>query len=167
MSDFDFGNLESSELGKPFDPAELARWGQRAVALLIDLLLSIGVFLIPTIVLFAGAAAVGDDDAGSGAVAVLALVGYLAATVWSLWFFGYRQGITGTTPGKRQQGLRLVDAETGRPPGGARGVGRWLVPGLINTVVGVYSIIDYLWPLWDVRNQRVTDKMFRTLVVGD
>ena len=91
----------------------------------------------------------------------------LAATVWSCWFFGYRQGITGTTPGKRQQGLRLVDAETVRPPGGARGVGRWLVPGLINTVVGVYSIIDYLWPLWDVRNQRVTDKMFRTLVVGD
>jgi hypothetical protein len=44
-------------------------------------------------------------------------------------------------------------------------VGRWLVPGLINTVVGVYSIIDYLWPLWDFRNQRVTDKMFRTLVV--
>ena len=167
MSDFDFGNLESSELGKPLDPAELARWGQRAVALFIDLLLSIGVFLIPTIVLFAGAAAVGDDDAGSGAVAVLALVGYLAATIWSCWFFGYRQGITGTTPGKRQQGLRLVDAETGRPPGGARGVGRWLVPGLINAVVGVYSIIDYLWPVWDVRNQRVTDKMFRTLVVGD
>ena len=165
MSDFDFGKLESSDLERSFSSAELARWGPRAVAWLIDLVLAIGVFLIPTVILFAGAAVVGYDSAGTSAVAVLALFGYLAATVWAGWFFGYRQGITGTTPGKRQQGLCLVDVDSGLPPDGARGIGRWRIPSLINGVVAVYSSIDYLWPLWDTRNQRVTDKMFRTMVV--
>jgi len=31
--------------------------------------------------------------------------------------------------------------------------------------VNVFSLIDYLWPLWDDENQRVTDKMFKTRVV--
>jgi hypothetical protein len=26
-------------------------------------------------------------------------------------------------------------------------------------------IIDYLWPLWDGKKQRLTDKMFKTQVV--
>ena len=165
MSDFNFGNLEPSRNEDPGDIASPARWGTRGIAWLIDLLVMVAVFLIPTLILFGGGAAVGDDDAGAAAVGILALIAYLIAMIWTGWFFGFRQGVTGTTPGKRQQGIRLVDAETGRPPGGARGVGRWLVPSLINAVVGVYSIIDYLWPLWDFRNQRVTDKMFRTLVV--
>ena len=141
MSDFDFGNLEPSRNEKPGDIDNPARWGTRAIAWLVDLVITVGVFLIPTLLLFGGGAAVGDDDAGAVAVAILAVIAYLAAMIWAGWFFGLRQGVTGTTPGKRQQGVRLVDAETGHPPGGARGVGRWLVPNLLNSVVGVYVII--------------------------
>ena len=164
MSDFDFGILEPSRGGEPGDSGDPARWGTRAVAWLIDLLLTVGVFFIPTFILFGGSVAVGDDDAGAAAVGILALIAYLIAAIWTGWFFGFRQGVTGTTPGKRQQGLRLVDVQTGSPPGGARGVGRWLIPHIFNAVVGVYVIVDYLWPLWDDRSQRLTDKIFRTLV---
>jgi hypothetical protein len=47
-------------------------------------------------------------------------------------------------------------------------VGRWLVPGLVGGIQGIGNILqllDYLWPLWDSRNQRLTDKVFRTRVV--
>jgi len=73
--------------------------------------------------------------------------------------------VTGSTPGKRRLHIRLVDAGTDEPPGGARGVGRWLVPILVNLVVGVFFIVDYLWPLWDSKDQRLTDKIFGTRVV--
>ena len=33
---------------------------------------------------------------------------------------------------------------------------------LVVDVIGVYSIIDYLWPLWDDHKQRVSDKLFKT-----
>jgi uncharacterized RDD family membrane protein YckC len=95
----------------------------------------------------------------------IGLVLWLVVMVWAGWKFGWRQGVTGVTPGKRRLGIRLVDVGTGEAPGGARGLGRWLVPGLINSVVNVFSLIDYLWPLWDDENQRVTDKMFKTWVV--
>ena len=167
MSDFDFGNLEPLRREEPGDLDHPARWGTRGIAWLVDLLITVGVFLIPTLILFGGGVAVGDDDAGVVAVGILSLIAFLIATIWTGWFFGFRQGVTGTTPGKRQRGIRLVDTETGRPPGGARGVGRWLVPHLLNSVVGVYVVIDYLWPLWDDRNQRLTDKMFRTIVTKD
>ena len=85
---------------------------------------------------------------------------------FGVWLFGYRQGVTGTTPGKRHAGTRLTKIGTGEAPGGAVGMLRLLVPNLINfPTFGVYMIIDYLWPLWDKDNQRLTDKMCKTQVV--
>ena len=74
-------------------------------------------------------------------------------------------GRDGLDARKRRLHIRLVDAGTDEPPGGARGVGRWLVPSLVNQVVGVFFIVDYLWPLWDSKDQRLTDKIFGTRVV--
>jgi len=88
---------------------------------------------------------------------------------FGVWLFGYRQGVTGTTPGKRHAGTRLTKIGTGEAPGGAVGMLRLLVPNLIVVVTGgfgaVYVIIDYLWLLWDDDNQCLTDKMCKTQVV--
>ena len=85
---------------------------------------------------------------------------------FGVWLFGYRQGVTGTTPGKRHAGTRLTKIGTGEAPGGAVGMLRLLVPNLINfPPFGVYMILDHLWPLWDDDNQRLTDKMCKTQVV--
>ena len=95
-------------------------------------------------------------------------IGWLVWIVWIVWLFGYRQGVTGTTPGKRAAGTRLTRIGTGEAPGGSIGVGRILVPWLISSATaGVYVIIDYLWPLWDDHKQRVSDKLFSTQVVLD
>lgn len=96
----------------------------------------------------------------------VALILGLAALIWSIWYFGYRQGKTGLTPGKRVAGTKLINIETGTPPGGAKGLGRSIVPSALGSFSsGLYQLLDYLWPLWDDKNQRITDKMFSTQVV--
>ena len=103
----------------------------------------------------------------AGSWGVAAILGTLAL-IWSIWYFGYRQGKTGLTPGKRIAGTKLINIETGTPPGGAKGVGRSIVPSVLGSFSsGIYQLIDYLWPLWDEKNQRLTDKIFSTQVVLD
>ena len=70
------------------------------------------------------------------------------------------------TPGKKVAGTKLINIETGTPPGGAKGLGRSIIPSALGAFSsGIYQLIDYLWPLWDDKNQRLTDKMFSTQVV--
>ena len=148
-----------------------AGWWRRAKAMIVDILIFMLAALIPTVMVVVGLVTVVDEETDYDTAWVgwilfaIGLVLWLVVMVWAGWKFGWRQGVTGVTPGKRRLGIRLVDVGTGEAPGGARGLGRWLVPGLINSVVNVFSLIDYLWPLWDDENQRVTDKMFKTRVV--
>ena len=148
-----------------------AGWWRRAKAMIVDILIFMLAALIPTVMVVVGLVTVVDEETDYDTAWVgwilfaIGLVLWLVVMVWAGWKFGWRQGVTGVTPGKRRLGIRLVDVGTGEAPGGARGLGRWLVPGPINSVVNVFSLIDYLWPLWDDENQRVTDKMFKTRVV--
>ncbi len=131
-----------------------AGYGKRVLGAIIDFLLVMVAGIIPIVLLAFDV--------------VLGGLGWLVLVVWAVWLFGYRQGVSGTTPGKRTAGTRLTGIGTGETPGGGVGVGRFLVPMLINIGgFGVYSIVDYLWPLWDDDNQRVSDKMFKTQVVLD
>ncbi|MBV13738.1 MAG: RDD family protein [Acidimicrobiales bacterium] len=148
-----------------------AGWWRRAKALIVDIIIFMLAAIVPTVMLVVGLAfalgeETGSDSSGIGwLLFAIGVVLWLVMMVWAGWKFGWRQGITGTTPGKSRLGIRLVDVATGEAPGGARGLGRWLVPCLINSVINVFQLIDYLWPLWDDQNQRVTDKMFKTRVV--
>ena len=170
MSAFeDSSNEEAAVDQKP------AGYGKRALGAIIDFLIVAVVETVPTVVFFIGAVAAGNaSDKGeptttaAGMMMILGSVGGLVVTVWAIWLFGYRQGVTGTTPGKRAAGTRLTRIDTGEAPGGSIGVGRIIVPWLIaSATAGVYVIIDYLWPLWDDHKQRVSDKIFKTQVVLD
>ena len=47
-------------------------------------------------------------------------------------------------------------------------MGRWLVPGIVGGIQGIgnaLQLIDILWPLWDSKNQRLIDKVFKTRVL--
>ena len=109
-----------------------------------------------------------DFTAGTTALVVLGIVLGVGVLGWAGWLFGYRQGVTGLTPGKRRLGIHLVDGDSGLVPGGAKGVGRWLIPGIVGGIQGIGSalqLIDILWPLWDSKNQRLIDKVFKTRVL--
>ena len=162
-------------MSENFSTQEAASWWTRAKAAILDLLIFIAVSLIPGLLIVISAVLAYDDFWGkfdfSAGTTFLLIVGILmgiSALVWSGWFFGYCQGRSGTTPGKRSQGICLVDAESGEAPGGAKGVGRWLVPGLVGGITGIGNIIeliDYLWPIWDPKKQRLIDKVFKTRVI--
>jgi uncharacterized RDD family membrane protein YckC len=159
----------------PVSGLESATWWTRGKAIIIDAALFFGALLVPVLLVVVAVVMAWDeatDEASfTGASVGLFVVGIISGVgvfVWGGWLFGYRQGVTGSTPGKRRLKIRLVDVTSGEAPGGARGVGRWLVPGLVGGIQGIGNILqllDYLWPLWDSRNQRLIDKVFRTRVV--
>lgn len=159
----------------PVSELESATWWTRGKAIIIDAALFFGALLVPVLLVVVAVVMAWDEAADeasfTGASVGLLVVGIISGVgvfVWGGWLFGYRQGVTGSTPGKRRLKIRLVDVTSGEAPGGARGVGRWLVPGLVGGIQGIGNILqllDYLWPLWDSRNQRLSDKVFRTRVV--
>ena len=159
-----------------FSNQEAASWWTRGKAALVDVLIFLAACLVPGILIVPSFVIAYDAfweefdfSAGSTTLLVLGILLGIVALVWSGWFFGYCQGVSGTTPGKRSQGICLVDAESGKVPGGARGVGRWLVPGVIGGasqgIGSAIQLIDLLWPLWDPKKQRLIDKVFKTRVV--
>jgi len=156
-----------------------ASWWTRGKAVIIDLLIFFGVAVVPGAIFIAGFVVAWDEgrpgmpegfsfDAAAVLLIVIGVILILGWLIWGGWLFGYRQGVTGLTPGKRRLGIHLVDEESGLVPGGAKGVGRWLVPFLVSWIQGVGSallLIDFLWPLWDSKNQRLIDKVFKTRVL--
>jgi uncharacterized RDD family membrane protein YckC len=73
----------------------------------------------------------------------------------------------GQTLGKTQQNLKLVRDDTGQPVGPGMAFARWLVAGLIAVFTcGIGGLLDYLWPLWDDQNKRLTDKILKFSVIN-
>jgi uncharacterized RDD family membrane protein YckC len=155
--------------------ANLASWGIRAGALLLDGLFAALVALPGIIVLISAfaSAETATDAAGTttitdinGGLLALGIVLLLLAAVFQFWNYGWRNGSKGCSLGKQVVGIRLVSMATGQPPGGWVGLGRFLVRNLLGALTGgIYTILTYLWPLWDEKNQTLDDKIFSTLVV--
>lgn len=147
--------------------AELASWGRRVGAYLLDVVVSLSPWLlaVPVIQLTAvdGRDPWSDDLAGlsiSGAWALLAAVA-LQAALWiaNRWVL---QGRTGRSVGKRALGLRLADRVAGTVPRTGRTVGRELA----HVLDGV-GPLGFLWPLWDDLTQTFADKIVGTVVVRE
>jgi uncharacterized RDD family membrane protein YckC len=89
--------------------------------------------------------------------------------VYNVAFLTWRQA----TPGKMVMGLKVRLRERPELPFGTvllRWVGQYgpsalgLIP-LVGGIFGLYSLIDYLWPLWDGNKQAIHDKIAKTNVV--
>ncbi len=124
--------------------------GPRILAWLIDLV--IAVLPLGILALVGG----GSDD--------VLVVGYIALLLIFLGNQIVLQGLTGQTVGKKVLGLIVVNEVTGEPLGLLKAVGRFLIPTALNFACGLYWLIDYAWPLFDSRNQRLTDKMLKLTV---
>ncbi|SDS06724.1 RDD family protein [Agrococcus carbonis] len=179
------GHPEGMPWSRPDRSGELASWGARVGAYLIDIVPVIVVTMVMlwmTGVYDAVNAAIesGDEAAVDAAMAMMA-TGHpagLAITAVNLLFVAvYNIGFhvsRGATPGKMIVGIRVRMADEDRNPDlRAAGV-RWLVqfgPNLISGVpvigflAGIFSIVDHLWPVWDAQKQAIHDKAGRTVVV--
>jgi len=133
--------------------AAYATWGSRAIAEIIDGMLTFLVVL-------------------AFAFAVPRLVGLALPFIYNGLLDG---GPRGQTIGKRVMHIRAVSADTGGLIGVERGFLRALLP-LALGVVGllgagtaalglVVILLDDLWPLWDPQRQSLHDKIAGSIVV--
>lgn len=143
-----------SQTGRP------ATFGSRVIAFLIDSAIGIGIYVAGLIV----AAVLGAvSDVLGGLVLVVTVLASFGFVVWN---YVILQGSTGQTLGKRQQGIELVADNDGRPVGAGMALIRWILAAAISFVTcGIAGILDYLWPLWDDDNKRLTDKILKLNVV--
>jgi len=138
----------------------LAEYGQRVVAYLIDAAIVVVAFFAVLIVALILGAAVKPLGV------IVGVLGYVVAFVYGLWNLAYLQGTTGQSIGKRTQGIQLVSEETLQPVGFGMALGRYFLSQAIGAVTcGIYSFLDLLWPLWDPKRQRLTDKILKMAVV--
>jgi uncharacterized RDD family membrane protein YckC len=143
---------------------ELATWGQRVWATLIDTVIYVGVLIVVAII---AVAVSGGDDTAAGGLIILGLV---------LWFlfapaaFMARGGEhNGQTPGKQVMGIRVV-----RDTGEAVSFGFAMLREVVIRQVAINAIggflllpplLDVLWPLWDGSRRALHDIMANTHVV--
>ncbi|ORV72853.1 RDD family protein, partial [Mycolicibacter hiberniae] len=95
----------------------------------------------------------------SSAGATLMFLGWLAALIFGIWNFGYRQGTTGSSIGKSVLKFKVVSESTGQPIG----FGMSLVRQLAHVVDSIILGIGYLFPLWDAKRQTIADKIMSTV----
>lgn len=145
--------------------ASLAGWWPRVGAALVD-----GVIRVAIVALCAGLGAIAygiDDAAGEIGIVVGLLIGLLLAfavyapVLLALW--------DGQTPGHRATDTRVVMADGSRMSGQRAFVREVLVKNLLIETIGgvilVVPIVNYLFPLWDKRNEALHDKICATRVV--
>lgn len=142
-----------SPFGQPGGP-QLASWGARVGASLLDGLLMFGIVLVAVLL---GALASLAAEALFGVVVALGYLAALGFYGWQLWV----QGSTGQTIGKRKVGIRLLREQDGRPVGGGMSIARPFVHYLDT----LPCYLGWLWPLWDDKRQTFTDKILSSVVI--
>lgn len=173
--------------GRPMHPGSVgyveqyfgpvAGFGQRALALIIDTLITlIGIvpMIIGIIVLIAAAPSrtgmyddygypmMGDGNGAMAAVGgTLIAIGGILALAITLWNRVFRMGRTGQSVGKSAMGLKLVDDKTGQPIGAGMSFLREIVHSIANQIF----YLSYLWMLWDTDKQTLGDKAVHSTVI--
>jgi uncharacterized RDD family membrane protein YckC len=149
------------EAATPVEPADraYASWLSRVGAYLLDTLILVLPILVLLAIVFAA-----DPGDSSAAWIVLGLV-YVATLVLPFVYFTVLHGNErGQTYGKRAAGIRVVDERTGGSIGYGRAFGRYGIIVVFGLVL-LPLLLDYLWPLWDSKNQAWHDKVVHSLVV--
>ncbi|WP_280451371.1 RDD family protein [Nocardia cyriacigeorgica] len=137
-----------------------ATWAQRVGAALLDglpagLLAGLGFGLARA---SSGAHSSGGSSGGGLVVMMLCYAGLIAYVIWNV---GFRQGRSGQTWGKTVVGISVVAAQTGRPLGVGRSIGRQLA----HFADALPCYLGFLFPLWDAKAQTLADKIAGSVVV--
>ncbi len=140
--------------------SELASWGRRLVALLLDSII-LGVVVVSAILLAGVSVKELNDLLYGGDTLVLLTLFVLPEAIYDTVMIGSRN----QTFGKMALGIKVVDADDRAPIGYLRAFRRWLSTATLWALFTVPGIVDHLWPLRDARNQTLHDKFARSVVV--
>ena len=140
---------------------ELASWGRRLAALLVDGTI-LGGIVLATVV----SAGVPLEDVNKtileGSSLALILIFIVPKAIYDTAMIGSRN----QTFGKMALHIKVVDeADRATPIGYARAFTRWLSTAFLWALFTVPGVLDHLWPLRDHRRQTLHDKLARSVVV--
>ena len=139
---------------------ELASWGRRLAALLVDV--TVLVLVIATALLAAGVQAEDlRERMREGETLLVVVLFVVPEAIYYTALIGSRS----QTFGKMALGIKVVDAESRSPIGYARAFRRWLSTAALRALFTIPTVVDHLWPLRDPRNQALHDKFARSVVV--
>ena len=139
---------------------ELASWGRRLVALLVDVVVLGLVIGLP---LFAAGMQAEElrDRIQEGETLLVVFLFLIPEAIYHTALIGSRS----QTFGKMALGIKVVDADSRAPIGYVRAFRRWLSTATLRALFTIPTIVDHLWPLRDRRNQTLHDKFARSVVV--
>jgi uncharacterized RDD family membrane protein YckC len=146
----------------------LAGWGSRVGAALIDaLILTVPVVVLIVIVVVIAA----GSDVGAAVTGVIFFLAYVLAVLFYAPVLMGRAGErNGQTWGKQTVGIRVV-RDAGQPVDIGYGMLREFVVksllfGVVGSwIVGIPTLLNYLWPLWDDENRCLHDMIVKSHVV--
>jgi uncharacterized RDD family membrane protein YckC len=152
-SDWSYGAPPPQQAGaRPF-----AGWWSRVAAQLVD---SIIVSIIPLLLYFV---ALSSSDTAAGLV--IGLGSIVIGIVYYALTIGRSGPNNGQTLGKQLLNIRIV-RESGEPMTAGTAILReTLIKGILMGICFIVTILNYLAPLWDGRNQAWHDKIVNTMVV--
>jgi uncharacterized RDD family membrane protein YckC len=140
---------------------DYSSWGRRVGAYLLDTL----VLVVPLIVIVSIALAAGnpeDEDDNSWAVIGIA---YLLTLLLPFVYYTVMHGrANGQTLGKKWLGIAVKEDSAGGSIGYGRAFGRYAIIFVLALFI-LPILLDYLWPLWDRKNQALHDKVVGSVVV--
>ena len=139
---------------------ELASWGRRLAALLVDAIV-LGVVI--AVALFAAGMPVDElrDRLQDGETLLFVVLFLIPEGIYYTALIGSRS----QTFGKMALGIKVVDAESRSPIGYPRAFRRWMSTAAMRALFTIPTVVDHLWPLRDPRNQCLHDKFARSVVV--
>ena len=144
----------------PAGTRELASWGRRLAALIVDALV-LG-FVIAATVLAAGLEAQDlRDRMADGEMLLFIFIFLIPEAIYYTALIGSRN----QTFGKMALRIEVLDAENRSPIGYGRAFRRWLATATLRSLFYIPSVVDHLWPLRDRRKQTLHDKFARSVVV--
>ncbi|QNE20544.1 RDD family protein [Kribbella qitaiheensis] len=142
----------------PLGGGQLAGWGSRVGASIIDSLFALIPIPIGAVVAIAMSGSLEKMSDSARTVMVVAYLAYFALVIWNRII---RQGRKGQSIGKKVLGLKLVAVRTGQP----LGVGRCLGREVSGIILSNLCFLDLLWPLWDEKKQTWHDKIVASHVL--
>ena len=139
---------------------ELASWGRRLAALLVDVVV---LGLVIAAALLAAGMPADDlrDRIRDGETLLVVVLFLIPEAIYHTALIGSRS----QTFGKMALRIKVVDAETRAPIGYPRAFRRWLSTAALRALFTIPTVVDHLWPLRDPRNQTLHDKFARSVVV--
>ncbi|MGH2958280.1 MAG: RDD family protein, partial [Solirubrobacterales bacterium] len=164
MSDEFFSAPQGAALaeGNPAPIWELSGWWRRVGAYFIDSF----VIGVPAVIL---SEIVASGSTGDAFDVIAFLIIIAASTIYYMWTMA---AWNGQTVGKKVTGIRVVREDGGRITAGYAFKRQTLVIGILFGYVAILllyipTFLNYLWPLWDEKNQALHDKIVKSRVVRE